>query len=365
MKSTLLIIPFLLTASLSGAEKGTPQKTNEGSFKFPKYSEQSYQDLDAVSYELPYQESGFHVTGQFLYWQAMVDNQVYGVDQFARTNPGEPVSLDGELKKSSFRWDPGVRAGGGYMFSPETFDVNLEYTYFHNEGGNSTSAKPGRVLKSIFPYVTNPAFGPIQNMCTQSDLQYHTLDLFATHIFQSTHNIVMRFLTGVRGAWISQGTSIDYKTNFLFNPFIGTRVRTTVMNNWKYSGAGLRTGLSMDWFMFWGLSLHAEGNLSAIVGRFRARQQITESTGYRTAKVFPSDTRIIPGLQLALGLAWRKMFGNLGIKIFADWELNIWDDLSQTYMYPTATASSSSIVGSWVRNSVNIQGITTGFAAEF
>jgi hypothetical protein len=95
------------------------------------------------------------------------------------------------------------------------------------------------------------------------------------------------------------------------------------------------------------------------------KDQFDETTGYRTAKTFPSDTRMIPSLQLVMGFAWRKVFGALGLKVFANWELNMWDDLSQTYMYPTTTADASSLVGSWVRNSVNIQGITAGFAAEF
>ncbi|MCB1068147.1 MAG: hypothetical protein KDK56_08175 [Simkania sp.] len=363
-KSAIIILPILLGTSFLNAQTNTSEGTKKP-FQFPSYSQQSYDEVDAVSYELPYQETGFHLTGQFLYWQTLEANMVYGLDQAGRANGGDPVSLLGEVKHNSYRWDPGVRAGGGYCFSAETIDANLEYTYFHNEGGDSTGLKEGRVLKSIFPFVTNPFFGPIVSMNTKADLQYHTLDLYATHMFQNSHSFVMKFLAGVRGAWISEGANSYYKTNYLLNPFTETVVRTTVQNTWKFSGAGLRAGLSMDWFMFWGLSLHTEANLSAIVGRFRAKQQIDETTGYRTAKTFPSDTRMIPSLQLVMGFAWRKVFGALGLKVFANWELNMWDDLSQTYMYPTTTADAASLVGSWVRNSVNIQGITAGFTAEF
>lgn len=111
--------------------------------------------------------------------------------------------------------------------------------------------------------------------------------------------------------------------------------------------------------------MHAEGTLSAIVGRFRSKQQIDESTGYLVAKTRPSQTRIIPSMQLILGLAWKKTLGEFGVKVFANWELNLWDDLSQTYMYQVTRADASSLVGSWVQGSVNIQGITAGFSAEF
>jgi len=363
-KSFVFILPILLGTQVLNAEN-KPAEGTKKSFQFPSYSEQSYDEVDAVSYDLPYQETGFHVTGQFLYWQTLESNMVYGIDQSGRANGGDPVSLLGHVKQNAYRWDPGIRAGGGYCFSAETLDANLEYTYFHNEGGDSTGLRDGRVLKSIFPFVMDPFFGPIVSMNTKADLQYHTLDLYGTHMFQGSHSFVMKFLAGVRGAWISEGANSYYKTDFLLIPFLEQVARTTVQNTWKFSGAGLRMGLSMDWFMFWGLSLQAEANLSAIVGRFRAKHQIGETTGYRVAKTFPSDTRIIPSLQLSMGLAWRKIFGPLGVKVFANWELNLWDDLSQTYMYPTTTADAPSLVGSWVRNSVNIQGITAGFAAEF
>lgn len=360
-----LFTPFFLISTLYAAENETTQQNKDDTFQYPSYSEQQYQDVETISYELPYQETGFHVTGQFLYWQTLQANMVYGIDQPLHANGADQVSLEGNLKKNSYRWDPGFRAGGGYMFSPETFDVNLEFTYFHNGAGNSTNLKENRFLKGVFPNTLDPMYGPITNMQTKADLDYAVLDFYATHIFHKNENFVMRFLTGVQGAWISKGASIYYKTNFLFDPALAEVAKTVVQNNWKYSGAGLRFGLSMDWFIVGGISLHCEGNFAAIVGRFRSKYKIDQTVGNHFAKTYPSDTRVIPNAQLILGFAWRKMLSSIGVKAFANWELNLWNDLSQTYMYPTTAASNSFVVGSWVRNSLNLQGITAGFAAEF
>lgn len=365
MKNPMLMIGMLTLAWIPFAHAQEKQQEKKSSYEFPEYSEQDYHSLDAPSYELPYQETGPHLQGEFLYWQNIESNLIYAIDQPPHASNTDVIGLEGHLKQVTYRWDPGVRVGAGWKFSPETLDVSLIYTYFHNEGGDAVKQRPGRTLKGVFPDFLGDT---ISDISSTADLMYQTLDLQATHTFQSSSSFVMDFLFGVRGAWISQGWNTYYKSNNLifFDPFsgFGQRFETLVQNTWKFSGAGLRTGLSMDWFIGWGIYAHVQTSMSAIVGRFRNKQQIDSTTQVRYSKVHPSDTRIIPSWEILLGLGWRKNISSYAFKVFCNWEMNLWSRLNQTYFYPATTVDDSK-VGSWSRDSVNLQGITAGIGVEF
>ncbi|MCB1110095.1 MAG: hypothetical protein KDK64_03875 [Chlamydiia bacterium] len=353
----LISTAFLIAVASAYAQ----EKGESSSYQFPEYDQQDAHTLDYPSYALPYQETGPHLNGEFLYWQNLEENLIYAIDQPGHTNPADSLALEGHLKQVTYRWDPGVRVSAGWKFSPESMDVSLIYTYFHNEGGDAVRTRQGRVVKGVFP---DELGNQISDASSKSDLMYQTLDLEGKHPFQTSHSFLMNFLFGVRGAWISQGWNTNYKTTTVLNPFFGTRLETLVQNTWKFSGAGLRAGVSMDWFMGWGLYAKVQTGMTAIVGRFRAKQQIDSTSLTTYAKVFPSDTRIIPVWEIQLGLGWRKAISNFVFKVYANWEMNLWSRLSQTYFYPTETVFDSK-VGGWSRDSVNLQGITAGIGVEF
>jgi len=359
MNRLKILVGIFSVAAITTVHAQESEKSS--SYKFPEYSKQDYHTLDYPSYELPYQDSGPHMDGEFLYWQNLEGNLAYAIDQPVHVNPADPVALEGNLKQVTYRWDPGIRVSAGWKFSPDTMDVGLIYTHFHNEGGDAVKARPGRVLKGVFP---DQLGNLISDISSKADLMYQLLDLQAKHPFQASNSFLMNFLFGVRGAWISQGWNTDYKTNIVIFPPFGTRLETLVQNTWKFSGAGLRAGLSMDWFMGWGLYAKVQTSMSAIVGRFRSKQKIDSTSLTTYAEVHPSDTRIIPAWEIQLGIGWRKAISQWVFKAYASWEMNLWTRLNQTYYYPTETAFDSK-VGGWSRDSINLQGITAGIGVEF
>ncbi len=358
-----------------------PATTRSSSYSYPDYKTQDGTDTktsqtkggDSDSADVSFQQSGFYATGQFLYWQTLEDNLAYAIDQ---PNTTENISLVGKLKNNGFRYDPGVRAAAGYIFSPETWDASLEYTYFHNEGGRGKDTPNGHTMQGLFP---DELPGIIRRVSSNVNLQYQVVDLSLKHQIHLTPHYRMQFLVGGRGAWLSQGWNVQYKTPLeLVPPFLtvlpAVFLKTTVKNNWKFSGGGIRAGLTFDWFLPWGFGLHFEGIGSAILGWYKNKYSVLKTQAYdpmtsppaysTIGKIKLKNTRIVPNWQLLLGVDWRLALGKGAVRFFAGWELNLWSRLSQTYYYaaePLTTAK----VGSWVRESINIQGLTAGGTLEF
>ncbi|MCB1115292.1 MAG: hypothetical protein KDK71_02385 [Chlamydiia bacterium] len=346
---------------LASATANEHTKNENSSYQFPDYKKQDVNTLDYPSYDLPYQESGGYLGVEFLYWQNIESNLAYAIDQPPNTDPNNLVVLQGHIKHVTYRWDPGVRARVGWKFSPDSLDVSMIYTYFHNEGGDAITARPNRTVSGLFP----DALGPlVSDASSKADLMYQLFELQGKHPFQVSNSFLMNYIFGVRGAWISQGWSTEYKTNIVIIPPLGRRLETLVQNNWKFSGAGLRAGLSMDWFIGWGIYANVQTSMSGIVGRLRMKQKVdtTSFTGY--GYTLPADTRIIPVWELKMGFGWRKAFGNFVASAHVDWEMNLWSRLSQTYYYPLNVVANSKL-GSTSVESINLQGISAGVKVEF
>lgn len=280
------------------------------------------------------------------------------------------VSIIGDVKTLEYDWDFGFRLNLGYRWGVSKWDLFAEYTYFHDKASESLRRDPDG---SVYPYnylkgLFLEFFGSyINHITTNIHLNYNTLDIILQRPIYESESVLFRFLFGGRGAWIDQDWKIRYY--YTANPTIPYQ---TVKNKWDFNGGGLRAGFNFEWLWWYGFGLHFQGTASAILGSYdnhysniEKDTSLTDSGNkYIAGNIHPKSTRIIPSYQCLIGLQWRKGWDKWAVNIFADWEINSWVDLNQTYRYPLNHYDEAK-VGSWDRESVSLQGLTAGIKVEF
>jgi hypothetical protein len=330
----------------------------------------------------PIQDQGFNVYGAFLYWKNMQENLSYAI----REKPGvvhpvphtDLVTIIGHIRTVEYDWDCGFRVGLGYRAGANNWDVYTEYTHFwdtgsdtqtfpqpfRGPGGNPANVPPFDYLKGLFLDLDGPN---IYRVHSKAKLNYNVWDLVLQRPFYETQSLVMRFLFGGRGTFIKQ----HWRSVYL--GITPGKLKTTITNNWHFKGGGLRGGANLEWLWKYGLGLHFQASASLVLGRFENVHKnidvapldaIRHQQTIKRADIHPNSSRLIPAYEMLIGLQWRHSWGKWGLSLFADWELNRWVDLNQTYYYPRSVYITEK-VGSWTRDAVSLQGLTTGFKVEF
>jgi len=239
----------------------------------------------------------FGIYGEFLYLTARNTDVAFAVPQdgilIAGASPVGPVAV------ADPDYDPGFRAGAFFTMGPDA-RVSGTYTWFKSSTSDSASTDGANVLLPLvlFPGTFN-AGSTAQSASTDYDVDFQLIDIDYEVIADRRDLFWIGYSLGARYGQLRQ----DFSATFPFEPPDGT---TTLNTSAGFDGVGPRFGIHGERCLFAGSGLRAYGKGSAafLVGEFRTTYLQQNEFGGTEANTSLSNDRIVPLLDLELGLAW-------------------------------------------------------------
>lgn len=272
---------------------------------------------------------------EFLYWKPTEGSLDYAMKM--KRPPADPSTMfaSGKTEKVDFDWKPGFRIGGGYFNAPHYWDIYPQYTYYHGKGHNSANApkEAGLFLNGTWAHPnisTTPA--PLAHASTDLTLNYHLFDLIVTRRFVPNPHLRLRLFGGISAAWIRQQWDIFYRDT--------SDAHSHIKNHWRFTGGGLRMGLTADWFLdFYDLYLTGTMSGALFAGSYHnVSSQRTTLFAEPIRNTHYSDTRMPTHWLFLLGPSWQKVIGSMRTELFFGYELNLWSDLQEVHRSTSSTA---------------------------
>lgn len=308
--------------------------------------------------------TGLYLYGDFLYWFANEDNlstcmTVQGVGD---TLSGL-LSVYGAKKVNHLdtKWDPGFRVGLGYNLPHDGWDINANYTWYHNKK-NQTFGVPlfGTASAPSFPAVgqfalvdpwvnpalfdlsvgilDNPAFDTVKSLWK---LTFNQIDLDLGRKFRLSEFMAMRPYIGVRGAWFTTRFNNIASSDSIFSTRYNFNTYSDKFKD-KIWGVGLLGGFQPEWRFSQNFVLFSNLDASLLWGKFRLRKN-EDYTSFNTAGVqtlnfhntlTSSFFKLQAVLDLTAGFRWEQTWA-CRIRTYLDigWEYHIWFDVNNRTKY--------------------------------
>ncbi|MBU6382901.1 MAG: hypothetical protein KGR16_01120 [Verrucomicrobia bacterium] len=305
----------------------------------------------------------FSGSAEFLYWTIAEGALDYALKMHHGASGPTPTFAQGGFKHAKFEADPGFRLSLIYFRAPHYWDTRWVYTRMTNHGKDHAD-KPGSAdefLTGTFPHITT---NPLNGAHSRIHFNYNVFDWITHRVFFPNPHLRLRFGGGASFAWMSQNWKVLY-TDAEANV-------TTVRNRWSFTGAGLKTGTTVDWYWTGDLYLTALGYLGLLMGSYSNRA-IEHSTFQTTGGDNPAipvrnahyeDARASFTFQLLFGPSYQKNFCSNRLEIFAGFEMNSWFNLQEVYRSTQAAASLAK--ETWMNTGlVTFYGLTTRATFDF
>lgn len=276
--------------------------------------------------------------GEFLMWTAEAGDLDYAIRNFPVPQSSD-VGQIGEVEESKFGWNPGFRVALGHRFRPDFWELEAVYTYVNIDGSTKVSdpAASNRVVAPTLPSVSAQDT-ILASSCV--NLYYSVFDLKLARSFLPSKRLIIRPQVGLTGAWIDR----DFNVTYSGNGFPANKVKNRL--EYEFSGGGMRVGLDADWYLGSGFSLFSKASLAAVLGYYK---NTTETSTNNATTVNPpaniedsryDDNRIVTHIQVQLGPAYGKVWNDMGILLFAGYELNAWYNVEEVRTATTLSSSS-------------------------
>ena len=269
---------------------------------------------------------GMFLTGDYLYWTAREDNIPY-----ATSGISEDIHVAAEKGKShsvKFRFASGFKAGLGFSFGHDKWDMAFDYTWFLSNDNHSSTSQ-GASESQLFPAIYTLSLAPLSNASGSWKFRFNALDWELGRNFYVSKFLALRPFFGFKGTLQTQ----KYNIRYLFNDDSSTHYKANFKND--FWGFGIRAGLNTAWHLGANWSFYGDLALSALWGAFnehRKDKTAPSGSGYTTAinnvAIFHT---IKPVLELALGLRKEGWFcdDRFHIAVQGGWEEQVWFDQNQ------------------------------------
>jgi hypothetical protein len=269
----------------------------------------------------------------------------------------------GTVKSAKFHLDPGFRITGSYYNAPKYWEVRAGYTHLISRGSDSAGVPggSGKYLTGTWPQIT---LQPLVHAHSHAFFNYNIFDLTIDRVFITNPHLRLRMTGGLSLPWIEQDWKIHY--------FDSTGGNTTIRNRWHYVGAGIKMGLSGDWY--WGNNVYITGlsSFGMFMGSYsnHSKQTTTFQPTGSENPMLPvrnssySDARGAFCAQFSIGPSWQKNIRCNRIEIYAGYELTGWFNLQEIRRssggVPTVAKET------WMSTSmITLQGLTTRVTFDF
>ncbi|MEX0961373.1 MAG: Lpg1974 family pore-forming outer membrane protein [Simkaniaceae bacterium] len=294
----------------------------------------------------------------FLWWRVLENNLDYAIqDQPFSTSPRSAI---GKYRSAKFDYDIGVKLALGFRFPPNFWEAEVQWTYFDDENQQITDGPDltsNLELVGTFDQMTNARLSRAKSAI---HLNLQMLDFTLGKRFFIQDYLMMKFFTGLSGAWIMQDWEVDYISN-VNNNFLKF--------HWRFDGAGLKTGLHADWYLGRGFGIFTQVSGSGYVGSYKNDEQYTQQTTNNDKNRFQDsqfdDTRFVLNMQYLLGLDFGTTFSNgWNLNLFLGYEIQPWFNLHEVNraLFNTNSGSRDTRLSQGL---LTLQGLTFKVEANF
>jgi hypothetical protein len=255
---------------------------------------------------------GWFITADVLYWHARV-----GGTEFAYTNKDSFLRLPikGRVKDMDFDWNWGLRAGLGYNFQRDGWDLHAQYTYFDTNGsetitvGQNSLVIPLRGSANIVHNITTPIekkFLFCTSAKSQYDFEYQGVDLELGCAYYLNRKFSIRPYAGLKSAWFDQEQITRYSGGKFSDGIYGLGPNTVhVTEDCDFWGIGPHGGVDMKWYLGYGVSIFSNLATALLFGRFDVdhREWYSETRNARI-RLHANKHAFSPTVQFQLGLRY-------------------------------------------------------------
>jgi hypothetical protein len=252
--------------------------------------------------------------GEFLYLHPRGADVAFGVPQDGTGLGGVPV---GEVGTASIGYTPAFRAGGFFTIGDDAL-VELTYTHFDSQSTTNISTTAPNVINplTLFPGTFNAGF-TAEAATAEYGINFQLIDADYMVMACNCDQFWLGYLVGARYAELGQ----EFTATYPFAPPDGT---TTLNTNIDFTGAGMRFGILGERVLFQnsGLRFYGTGVANLLVGKFDASYTQTNQFNGLEAAASISETRIVPVVDLELGIAWLGPKGHF--RLSAGYMVSAW-----------------------------------------
>lgn len=295
----------------------------------------------------------FTAYGEFLYWKTEEDGLDYLYDDRLPNDNNNGIS--GDIKRANYKWQSGFRIGMKYQFCfYDEWILDGQYGYIGPENSQTIINAENKQMSSTFQMPDNFV---MQKADTKASLSSNFANLMLQKNMNISPKIKLGFANGLSGIWVKRDWLLKFSDD--------TNNTRIVKPTWHFKGAGLKTGLDFDWILNHGFNWSGKSYIAAIYGNY----DIWMSTyDLPTNTVFENSHLdyfgIVTNFQFLLGPSWQKCFNNFIFKIYANFEINVWLNLSQTNRSLFQNASSNP-QSKFTKNNLQMYGLTLSAYLNF
>ncbi|GAB4186772.1 MAG: hypothetical protein Tsb0015_04810 [Simkaniaceae bacterium] len=332
--------------------------------------------------------SGWFVELSAIYWHAKVGGSDYA---YTDQDPAGDFPIKGRMKDMDFHWDWGVKAGLGYNFEHDGWDLYLHYTFLDTNGDDKTFAGLNDIvipLRGAAILTTQTQTGGLLqigtqgtfNFCThaksQYDFDFHSLDLELGRNFFVSKNLSLRPHMGLKAAWIDLEQITRYyggdaTLDLNGDPILGLDGNTVhVKDKNNFRGFGPRTGLNTEWYLGRGFSLFGETSLAMVFGLFDAEHKERYSLDVENQRIRLEINRhgFTPTVQFHLGIAYKTYFNDdrNHLTLRLGYDSQYWWRINQTtYVSDTISTVNPAVRYARYSEDASLMGITFDARIDF
>lgn len=290
---------------------------------------------------------------EFLYWIVNEPGLDYALKMKDSAWNSSQVYANGDYHRATYDWSPGFRINIGWYNAPHYWDIAAQYTFLRDHGSTEVHHPddPGLFLNGTWTQ-PNPVT-PVALDKAHSDIHFHynVGDVLCSRRFHPNPHFRMKLIGGGTVAWHRQEWTIDY-TDLDNN-------KSHIRNAWRFTGAGIRTGLALDWYLdFYDFYLTGLASTAVLSGRYHnvSKQTIsTSDTPIRNAHYV--DSRFTWNIQFSGGPSWQKTFDKVRTEIFLGYEFSGWTNLQEVYRSTSGSAQAPK--ETWINSGmIGLQGLT-------
>ena len=287
--------------------------------------------------------TGISLGADYILWQVVQEGleTVAGNFYAAGTNAG----AQGGTNFPKFKLLNGFKVHGQVTIAEcDDVDLFLQYIWLQRSTGTNSGSGGSQVFPLFFVDLVDDTIQSTDNVssyATSYRTSYNVLDLEMGRLSSiAKDSFSIRPFWGIRGVWNTHRWIASY-----VGILSGTQSTTNTLNSYQNtSGAGVRGGFDLAWQFFanseyfGGLKIIGLTAVSGVYGRTyvdtTTTQQPTPTSGSNTtgSTFFLNRTslnRIVPIVDLSIGLSWNMSFGgerdnDYNVEIHALWDTQSW-----------------------------------------
>ena len=266
--------------------------------------------------------NNWFITADVLYWKADVGGTEYA---YTDNNPTLSYPVKGRTKDIDFGLDWGFRAGLGYNFCFDNWDLYAEYTNFHTGDSGSTSGgcnssvqilRGGLCIPNSNLTPANTHLPVATRAKSQLDFEFDSIDLTLGRNYFVSKMLSMRPFFGAKTAWLDLEQTTRYcggsEPDFTFCGanlrFLGPNT-IRVKETSDFWGLGPEMGVNTKWHLAKGFSFFADAVGALLYGFFDVdHSEKFSSNGDARIKLSGNVHKMVPTAQIRAGVAYDIFF---------------------------------------------------------